>query len=209
MIGIIDYKIGNLGSIYNMLDFLGFDAVISSDKDILAKCDKLILPGVGSFDTGMKNLQSLGLINFIKDAVVQKKTPLLGICLGMQLLGIKSEEGVQDGLSLLPFTNIRFRNDSDTKLIIPHMGWDFIEVTELGIVSPLLKGITSEDRFYFVHSYHAEWSQENIEILTCEYGSKFPAAVSRSNIFGVQFHPEKSHKFGMKILKNFAEMNNV
>lgn len=201
MIGIINYELGNLGSIQNMLKVIGEKSIISSEAKELQKCGKLILPGVGAFDAGMSKLNESGLTSFIKEAALVEKKPILGICLGMQLLGRKSEEGVLPGLELIPFDNIKFRLDH-ARLKIPHMGWDIVEMKKN---IPLIKGLNGIQRYYFVHSYHAECDREENVFMTCDYGYEFAAAVSKDNIMGVQFHPEKSHDFGMALLKNFVK----
>ena len=202
MIVILDYEMGNIGSIQNILYRAGQkDVLISRQPDILMKADKLILPGVGAFDTGMSNLKKYDLIEPIKDFALNKKKPILGICLGMQLLGRRSEEGKEKGLELISFDNIRFKLDNDYK--IPHMGWDYIDIVNRNI--PIVKGLEQWQRYYFVHSYHAKCDNEENILMTCEYGYRFPAAVVKDNIYGVQFHPEKSHQFGLMLLKNFVE----
>lgn len=199
MVVILDYGMGNIGSIYNMLKKIGTEALISNDRIEIERADKIILPGVGNFDNGMKNLIELGLDDEIKKQVIINKKPLLGICLGMQLLGRKSEEGSCTGLSLVEFDNKRF-SFSENKLKIPHMGWDTVI---LNMNDKLLEGITGLQRYYFVHSYHAICDNTEDILMTCDYGYPFPAAIKRGNIYGVQFHPEKSHKFGMDLLTNF------
>ena len=201
MIGIINYGLGNLGSIQNMLKVIGEKSIISSDKNELDKCDRYILPGVGAFDAGMRMLNELELSDFVTNKAAEEKKPILGICLGMQLLGRKSEEGILPGLNLIPFDNVRF-NLEDTDLKIPHMCWDIVEFEQ---ENPLLNNLEGQQRYYFVHSYHAKCDlQENV-LMTCDYGYKFAAAVVKENIMGVQFHPEKSHDFGMNLLRNFAK----
>lgn len=205
MIAIVNYGLGNLGSISNMLRVIGEKSVITDDADAIRKADKLILPGVGSFDAGMRQIEGRGLISLIKEEAAAGK-PILGICLGMQLLGRKSEEGELPGLALIPFDNKRFdfsMIDEALKqqLKIPHMGWDTVEFKK---DIPLLEGIEGVQRYYFVHSFHAVCDSEENVMMTCDYGYEFAAAVCRDNVMGVQFHPEKSHDFGMRILENFA-----
>lgn len=200
MVGIINYGLGNLGSIQNMLKVIGEKAVISFDPEELDKCDRYILPGVGAFDAGMKKLNESGLTDYIKKKANEKK-PILGICLGMQLLGRKSEEGILPGLGVIPFDNIRFKLD-DTDLKVPHMGWDIVDFKQ---DNPLLKGLTGIQRYYFVHSYHAQCDFNENVLMTCDYGYEFAASVVKDNIIGVQFHPEKSHNFGMSLLRNFVK----
>ena len=201
MIAIINYGLGNLGSISNMLKVIGVKSKITSNKCEIDKADKIILPGVGAFDAGMDNLESEGLVSFLKEQALTKNKPILGICLGMQLLGRKSEEGKKQGLGLIPFDNIRFKFNSDCTLKIPHMGWDIVEFKQ---DNPLLKDISGQQRYYFVHSYHAVCDDSKNILMTCDYGYEFAAAVCDKNIYGVQFHPEKSHDFGMRLLKNFV-----
>lgn len=201
MIAIIDYGLGNLGSIANMLEVVGADSIITDDPHDLMTADKLILPGVGAFDAGMSLLAEKRLIKPIIDETARGK-PLLGICLGMQLLGRKSEEGILPGLSLIPFDNIKFRKTKGSNLKIPHMGWDLVSFTQN---NPLTDNLTGEQRYYFVHSYNAVCDNPANELMSCNYGCSFSAAVFKDNVYGVQFHPEKSHDFGMALLKNFVE----
>lgn len=201
MVGIIDYGLGNLGSIQNMIKAIGEKSVISSKPEELDKCDRYILPGVGAFDAGMSKLNESGLVDYIKSKATNEKRPILGICLGMQLLGRRSEEGNLLGLGLIPFDNIRFRLD-DTDLKIPHMGWDIVDIKQ---DNPLITGLTGTQRYYFVHSYHAKCDSKENVLMTCDYGYEFAASVVKGNIMGVQFHPEKSHDFGMALLRNFIK----
>lgn len=202
MIVILDYEMGNIGSIQNILYKAGQkDVMISRQIDIIMQADKLILPGVGAFDTGMNNLKKYHLIEPIKDFAQNKKKPILGICLGMQLLGRGSEEGNEKGLELIPFDNVRFRLNNGYK--IPHMGWDYIDIVNKNV--PIVQNLEQGQRYYFVHSYHAKCDKSENVLMTCEYGYQFPAAVVKDNIYGVQFHPEKSHQFGLRLLKNFVE----
>jgi glutamine amidotransferase len=202
MIAVIDYGMGNVGSIINIFRKIGVDSILTNDIEQIDKADKLILPGVGAFDKGMNNLNESGLADAIKKHATENQKPLLGICLGMQLLGRSSEEGTERGLGLIPFDNKRFRFESNTDLKIPHMGWD-IAVSTIKDDS-LVEGLESVQRYYFVHSYHAVCDSAESVLMRCEYGYSFTAAVKRGNIYGVQFHPEKSHKFGMALLENFA-----
>ncbi len=201
MIAIIDYGLGNAGSVSNMLEELDIENEITCDAASVGQADKLILPGVGSFDKGMELLRKSGAAEMVKEAAAQKK-PILGICLGMQLLGRKSEEGLQEGLGLLPFDNVRFRFAENRNLKIPHMGWDTVTYDQ---PNPLTDGLEEGDRYYFVHSYHAVCDSREHVLMTCCYGYEFAASVWKDNIYGVQFHPEKSHFFGMKLLTNFAK----
>lgn len=204
LITIIDYDMGNVGSIKNMIEHLGFnDVEISCDEDRILKSTHLILPGVGSFDEGMKNLEVRGLDKVLKKYALELKKPLFGICLGMQLLGNRSEEGTRKGLSLIDFETVKFRTSKELK--IPHMGWNN---TNIKINNhPLFKELENDNRFYFVHSYHAFTTNTNNTMLTTNYGYDFVSGVYSDNIYGVQFHPEKSHKFGMKLIQNFLEIH--
>ncbi|MHC1682796.1 MAG: imidazole glycerol phosphate synthase subunit HisH [Clostridiaceae bacterium] len=202
MIAVIDYGVGNVGSIINMLKKIGIPSILTNDIEVIKKADKLILPGVGAFDVGMMKLNESGLTDAIKRHTIDEKKTLLGICLGMQLLGKKSEEGIEPGLGLIPFENKRFSFKNGEQLKIPHMGWDITIPTKVD--DSLVKGLSTNQRYYFVHSYHAVCENEENVLMTCEYGYSFAAAVKKGNIYGVQFHPEKSHKFGMALLENFA-----
>lgn len=204
MIGVINYGIGNVGSIVNMFNKIGVPVFLLDKVEDFHKADKLILPGVGSFDSGMKKLKDSGMDEVIKYHTLHEKKPLLGICLGMQMLGRRSEEGQVEGLSLIPFENKKFSFDGNQALKIPHMGWNIANMIQKE--DPLLTGINNElQRYYFVHSYHAICDSKENELITCDYGYSFTAAVKKGDIYGVQFHPEKSHKFGMALLENFAK----
>lgn len=202
MIAIIDYGMGNVGSIINMFHKIGIPLVLTNDIEEIEKADKLILPGVGAFDNGMNRLNESGLAEVIQRHANIDQKPLLGICLGMQLLGRKSEEGKESGLGLIPFDNKRFDFRDNSELKIPHMGWDIAETALID--DHLLKDLIPLQRYYFVHSYHAVCDNEENILMRCEYGYSFAAAVKKGNIYGVQFHPEKSHRFGMALLENFA-----
>jgi len=203
MIVVIDYGMGNVGSIANMLKKVGAkDVVITNDISDLEKAHKIILPGVGSYDMGMEMLNKYDLINSLNRHVLVEKKPILGICLGMQMLGMHSEEGSSKGLGYIDFENVKF-NVSQIGLRVPHMGWNYVHIYNKE--SKLVKGLEEETRFYFVHSYHAVCKNREDVLMTCEYGGTVTAAVQHQNIYGTQFHPEKSHKFGMQIMKNFVE----
>jgi imidazole glycerol-phosphate synthase subunit HisH len=204
MITIIDYGMGNLGSIANMLKKVGAKAVISSDISTIEKADKLILPGVGAFNNGMAKLAELGLIPCLNAKVLEAKTPILGVCLGMQLITHKSEEGNLPGLGWLEAETKRFRFEPyQSGLKVPHMGWNLINIKQ---PHPVFNEMYEEPRFYFVHSYYVACHNEQDVLATTTYGHEFVSAVAKENIVGMQFHPEKSHKFGMKLLKNFVEL---
>jgi glutamine amidotransferase len=201
---IVDYGMGNVGSIANMIKKVGGNSIITSSHEEILKADKLILPGVGSFDTGMRNLNNSGLIEVLNKKVIDERSPILGICLGMQLMTKSSEEGQEKGLSWVNARTLRFQFPvAENKLRIPHMGWN--TVTKLK-ENPLLTGIAVEKiRFYFVHSYYVSCEMEKDVLLTSHYGYDFHSAFQVENILGVQFHPEKSHRFGMQVMANFLK----
>lgn len=203
MIVIIDYGIGNLASVLNMFKKIGVkDVIVSGDKELISKADKLLLPGVGAFDTGMTNLENSGLIPVLNKKVLEEKVPILGICLGMQLLTKRSEEGVKPGLAWIDAETIKFNPDPSLKLKVPNMGWAYIDVKR---ENKLLNGGV-KDRFYFVHSYYVKCLDPQQSIATSNFGDDFTCAVNKENIYGTQFHPEKSLKFGMKVLENFSKL---
>ncbi|MGC2064315.1 MAG: imidazole glycerol phosphate synthase subunit HisH [Thermodesulfovibrionales bacterium] len=204
MVVIVDYGMGNLGSILNMLKKLGCAAIISSKAADIESADKLVLPGVGSFDNGMKNLHNLGLIPILDHKALNDKIPILGICLGMQLLTKKSEEGSMEGLGWLCAKTVRFSFDrSLTDCKIPHMGWNTVKIAKHNY---LFRDMYPDARFYFVHSYHVVCDDELYVTSRTYYGYEFISSVQKENIAGVQFHPEKSHKFGLKLFRNFVEL---
>ncbi len=203
MIVVVDYGMGNLGTVAAKIKKMDTSVVITSNPEEISKADKLILPGVGSFKAGMENLRNRNLISILDKKVVGEKTPILGICLGMQLFTKKSEEGFVDGLGWIDAETIRFRfNDSQNGLKIPHMGWNTIKIKNS---HPLFTNLGDQSRFYFVHSYHVLCEHPENIIAETEYGYLFPSAIVKENILGVQFHPERSHKYGIKLLKNFVE----
>lgn len=199
MTTIIDYGMGNLGSIANMIKKIGYKSQITSNLDEIKNADKLILPGVGAFDNGMKNLHELGLIEVLNQKVLVDKTPILGICLGMQLMTETSEEGKLQGLGWIDAHTKKFVSEA---LKIPHMGWNIITHKK---ESKLFDELDSEKRYYFVHSYYVDCNDQKDILAVTPYGKKFVSAFEKGNILGVQFHPEKSHQFGMNLLKNFVE----
>jgi len=201
MIVIVDYGLGNLRSIANMLKKSGSDSVISGDAEVINTASKLILPGVGAFDTAMNELETRGLIEVLNKKVLEQKCPVLGICLGMQLLTGGSEEGVKPGLGWIPGKARRF--PKATELKVPHMRWNTVRPVQL---HPLLQDIDEASRFYFVHSYYVTAESESHSLLKTDYGVSFDAGIARDNIMGVQFHPERSHKFGRLLLTNFIQL---
>ena len=203
MITIINYGMGNLGSVQNMLKRIGVKSVISSDINEIEKAEKILLPGVGAFDAAISKIDELNLRPILTYMAKEKKVPFLGICLGMQLLTESSEEGVLNGLNFVSAKTIKFKFPENSDLKIPHMGWNLVtKKTE----SVLTKNFTNEFRFYFVHSYHVKCDNPINSILTTNYGYEFDSAIENENVFGAQFHPEKSHKYGMQLLSNFANI---
>ena len=202
MITIIDYGIGNLGSIKNMLKKAGVKSRISSTEEEIADAEKLILPGVGAFDYGMSQLSAAPYYETLNKRVLEDKIPVLGICLGAQLLTEGSEEGELPGLGWIKGKTIKFREEKmDKSLKVPHMGWNEVETQK---DSKLFEDMFEEPRFYFVHTYHIKCEEEKDVLVRSTYGYNFIAGVENENVVGVQFHPEKSHKFGLKLLTNFA-----
>lgn len=203
MITIIDYGLGNLGSIKNMLKKIGVASEITRDFNSIANAKKIILPGVGAFDNGMQNLKDFSLIDLLNKKVKEEKTPILGICLGMQLMTKSSEEGSLPGFGWIDAETIKFKFDEGGKKFpIPHMGWELVNQQK---ESGLMKNMFSEPRFYFVHSFFVKAKNSSDVLLTTKYGNDYVSGFEKDNIIGVQFHPEKSHKFGMCLLKNFVE----
>jgi glutamine amidotransferase len=201
MIVIVDYGMGNLGSVLNMFKKLGVKAKVSSDVNEIYQAPKVLLPGVGAFDSAMQRINQLGLKEVLDHKALKEKVPVLGICLGMQLLTESSEEGVLPGLGWIKGHSLSFKGRIAHQLKIPHMGWN---VAEIYTPCQLTKGYEGEIRFYFVHSYFVLAAQSTMMKTT--YGVEFDSAVASDNIFGAQFHPEKSHKFGMKLFENFARI---
>jgi imidazole glycerol-phosphate synthase subunit HisH len=202
VVTIIDYGMGNLGSVANMIKRIGYSVEITSDVPKIELAKKIILPGVGHFDKAIQNIKSLGIYDVIRDKALYKHTPLLGICLGMQLLCQRSEEGSESGLGLIDAEVKKFSFKDDQRLKIPHMGWNLVNVIK---DSGLLYNMFENPRFYFVHSYHVVCNEPQDILTTSTYGYLFHSSLAHGNILGVQFHPEKSHKFGMLLLKNFIE----
>ncbi|HEY6213189.1 MAG TPA: imidazole glycerol phosphate synthase subunit HisH [Vicinamibacterales bacterium] len=202
MIVIIDYDMGNLGSILNMFRKLGVDAAISRDAGDILRADKLILPGVGAFDRGMTGLNASGLVPLLNRRVLDERCPVLGLCLGMQLMTRSSEEGRLPGLGWLDADTRRFAFDPpQPALRVPHMGWNTVRIAN---PVPLVAGFAQPPRYYFAHSYYVRCDDPSSVVGTTTFGFEFASIVGRGNVFGTQFHPEKSHKFGMQLLANFA-----
>ena len=201
MIVVVDYGVGNIASVLNMLKRVGAKAKASNSREDIEQADKLILPGVGAFDAGMQTLRSSGLINVLNEQVLNKRKPVMGVCLGSQMLGNGSEEGYEPGLGWVNMDIVRVEKREGRK--VPHMGWNEVSPQ---LQHPILTGIDQQSRFYFVHSYYMLPRDTNNTLLTANYDQQFTAAVVKENIFGFQFHPEKSHKFGMQLFKNFVEL---
>ncbi|BBH47477.1 imidazole glycerol phosphate synthase subunit HisH [Pseudomonas sp. KU43P] len=201
MIIVVDYGVGNIASVLNMLKRVGATAKASNSREDIERADKLILPGVGAFDAGMQTLRNSGLIEALNEQVLDKRKPVMGVCLGSQMLGNGSEEGREPGLGWIDMDIVRFEKRDGRK--VPHMGWNEVAPQ---LRHPILAGIDELSRFYFVHSYYMLPRHAENTLLTANYDQQFTAAVVKDNIFGFQFHPEKSHKFGMQLFKNFVEL---
>lgn len=200
-IKIVNYGMGNIKSVQRAFKRVNFDVEVTNDLQELEKADKIILPGVGHFSAGIINLQKDGLSDVLKELILVKKKPVLGICLGMQLLTNNSEEGNIKGFGIIDLETKKFQLEN---LKVPHIGWNNVVLEKY---SPLYKGINEEDKFYFVHSYYVENKELSNEALTTtSYGIDFVSSVSKDNIFATQFHPEKSQKPGLKLLENFAKI---
>lgn len=201
MIAIIDYGLGNLNSVYKALERLGFEAVITNDFEVINNSKAIILPGVGAFHDAMNNLKETGLIDCIKQNVENEK-PILGICLGMQLLYEKSfEDGEWEGLGFLNGEIVKFNEN----LKVPHMGWNQLKINDENSDNEILKYVKKGDYVYFVHSYYAKSDFKEV-VAYADYGVKVPGVVAKGNVYGMQFHPEKSGETGLNLLKAFGEM---
>jgi len=201
---VIDYGMGNLRSVYNTVFRLGYSVKVSSEICDINNADKIILPGVGHFNNGMKNLTRFNLLDTIKENVITKQKPILGICLGMQMLADFSEEGNQKGFGWIDSEVISFNRINHLK--VPHMGWNTLD---FGHKSPLFNGINNQDEFYFAHTFHFNKTNKNQILATSNYIYDFTSAVTKENIVGFQFHPEKSHESGRILLKNFLDYHYV
>ena len=200
MIVIVDYKMGNLGSIKNMLKRIGSQSVISSDLEEIKNASKIILPGVGSFDRAINNINEMGIREELENSTIKRKVPTLGICLGMQIMTYGSEEGKLEGLKWIKG---RCKKFIEKDLRIPHMGWNYTNVINENL---LIKKNQDPSKFYFVHSYYVDLHSNKDIIFSTEYGENFCSGFNVDNIYGVQFHPEKSHKFGQNLLQNFIKI---
>lgn len=201
MIVVVDYDVGNVASLLNMFEHIGVDAEASGDPDRIAEAKKLVLPGVGAFDKAMRGLDERALVAPIRHAAIERRAPVLGVCLGMQLLGRRSEEGEMEGLGLIPADTVRITPPEGLK--VPHMGWAEVTATE---GARLFEERGTPNRFYFVHSYRVQCDDHRHVAAVVDYGGPICVAVEKGNVLGVQFHPEKSHRFGMQLLTRFAEI---
>jgi len=199
MITIVDYGMGNLGSIQNMFKRIGVQAEITGEVTALERARKILLPGVGAFDSAMERINASGLRAVLDHKALDERVPIMGICLGMQLLTRASEEGRLPGLGWIDAATYRF--PALTGLKVPHMGWNLVTAVR---ASPLTAGLGADSRYYFVHSYYVKADNASDSVLTTHYGVTFDAVVAHRNLYGAQFHPEKSHRFGMSFLANFA-----
>lgn len=204
MITIIDYGVGNIKAFYNIFKKISLDIKIAQKPEDLLSSTKLILPGVGHFDYAMKRFSESGMLNIVNDLVLNKNQPVLGICVGMQMLAKTSEEGNLPGLGWIDATVNKIDSNLLTQTTrLPHMGWNNVVVKKK---NPLLKNLDSKSRFYFLHSYYFDPTFDDDSIAYSNYGKDFTCVVNHKNIYGVQFHPEKSHHFGIQLLKNFANI---
>lgn len=203
MISIVDYGLGNVRAFENIFRKLGINSAVVSTAAELAAADKIILPGVGAFDWAMKKLNDSGMVPVLNKKVLDDKVPVLGVCVGMQIMGVSSEEGVADGLGWIQGKVLHLDlQRCNGHLPLPHMGWNTVNQIE---INPLLDGLDGDD-FYFLHSYYFEPEFSSNSLAKSEYGREFVCAINHENIYATQFHPEKSHEQGVKLLKNFAEV---
>lgn len=201
-VGILDYGVGNIGSIENMIKYLGAKTLRCRSPEFENSVDCLILPGVGSFDNAMKRLKEANFVTPLNNFALKQKKPILGICVGMHVMGISSEEGVEHGLGWIDFKVSKIKQTGNLK--VPHMGWNHVKFHEAAMDDPLLE---KNSRFYFCHSFCVNEKSTNNLTISCTYGEKIAAGVQKNNLIGVQFHPEKSHIFGMKFLEWFLKFS--
>ena len=203
MIAILDYGIGNLKSIYNMFKKVGVESIITSDIETIKKADKYLLPGVGSFDHAMTSLENSGMREKLDELVLEKKIPVIGICVGMQMLAKSSEEGTLNGLGWIDGIVKKFDKSKIKNAPLPHMGWNNLIMEKK---NKIFDNLEENPRYYFLHSYYFECENKEDVIATATYGEKFDCMINHKNIYGIQCHPEKSHHNGMQLLKNFGEL---
>ena len=203
MVSIINYDLGNIRSVQKAVDRLGYECIITRDPQKLSRSEKLILPGVGHFENGINNLEHFDLVSILNDLVLGQKIPILGICLGMQLMTDFSEEGNVSGFGWIKGKTVHFKG---INMKVPHIGWNNVEVLKDHF---MFNNMEQEDEFYFVHSYYVNCNNEADILFKTNYGIKFDSGFRKENIFGVQFHPEKSHLSGLKILRGFLSHPNV
>jgi glutamine amidotransferase len=200
---IIDYGMGNLRSVQKKFHRVGADTEISNDLELIANAHKLVLPGVGHFSHGVKQLKKLGIWDVLNKCVLEQDIPILGICLGMQLMAKQSNEGNEKGLGWFDAEVLKFQVKDSLKFKVPHMGWNNAIINK---ESKFLEGLDNESMYYFVHSYYMKCKDEKDILMTTCYEDNFVSAIQKGNIFGTQFHPEKSHDTGEKLIKNFVEL---
>lgn len=202
MIVVVDYGVGNLGSIINMFKRIGQKVVRSGDREVMSAADRILLPGVGAYDAALEKLDRLDLIGPLTELAIEKKKPILGICLGMQIMGNSSEEGERRGLGWIDGDVVKFTFSPEQKIKVPHMAWNYATPSKDHHIT---KSMGEDDRFYFIHSYHFSCSHSEDVLMTAHYGgNEFTAGIARNNIAAVQFHPEKSHRYGMEFLRQFS-----
>ena len=203
MIGIIDYGLGNVKAFANVYKMLDIPAIIVTKPHELIKVSRVIMPGVGAFDHAMKCLQDSGMREMLDEIVLHQQVPVLGICVGMQMLTNSSEEGVSPGLKWINGDVKKIDSSFNKSIYVPHMGWNDVKPLKH---NDLFRGLSDDARFYFLHSYYVHCQRNEDVIAVTNYGVEFACAVNHENVFGVQFHPEKSHQYGIKLLKNFSEL---
>ena len=203
-IHIPNLSLGNTKSVINMINRIGGKVIIANSPEELMEAKKIILPGVGSFDIGMRELHDGGWVETLNKLVIEQHVPILGICLGMQFFFDKSEEGSESGLGWIKGYLQKFISEENNPIKIPHMGWNTVNIIRKDGLIPT--EVNEEVRYYFVHSYHAICENNKELVATAFHGSNITAAVQKNNIYGVQFHPEKSHRFGMDLLRNFISV---
>lgn len=199
MIKIVDYGLGNIDAFLNIYKRLGIEAETAKNREELMKAEKIVLPGVGAFDYAMKCLNESGMRETLDEMVLQKAVPVIGICVGMQIMANRSEEGIAEGLGWFDATVLKFKGNG---LLVPEMGWNSVEHND----NAIFDGLNEHPRFYFLHSFYFRSNNATDVIGTSDYGITFDSAVNHGNIFGIQFHPEKSHSNGVRLLENFAKL---